>query len=386
MITSMVKKQLLVFWTAAVVATVVLAIVFLRVPEAVGYGRYVVTAEFDQAAGLYDGAQVNFRGSPVGKVTDLALTEERIEVELTLKDDVDLPEDVRVEIHSMSAVGEQYVELVPPAGSTASGTLADGDRIPAERTSFPVEIGPVLDNVDALVRSVPRDDLDTVLEEAALAFEGRDGDLQAILDGSQEFLEDAGEAFEPTSKLIQDTGPLLNAVNGRAGNIDALTRNLARVTDELRAGDADLRRLLADGPAFAATSSDLLDDLTLVLPPLLKPLGVISRLLSTYRDNVGQLLSDYPVALSVVQSVNLRDLGQHEIALTLANISKPGECLVGFLPVSQWRSPFDTSLVDPRLLYCTEGADDPRAVRGARNIPCVENPGQRAGTVARCRD
>jgi len=386
MITSMVKKQLLVFWTAAVVATVVLAIVFLRVPEAVGYGRYVVTAEFEQGAGLYDGAQVNFRGSPVGKVTDMALTEERIEVELTLEDDVEVPDDVRVEIHSMSAVGEQFVELVPPKGSTARGALADGDRIAADRTSYPVEIGPVLDNVHALVRSVPRRELDVVLDEAALAFQGRDGDLQTILDGSQAFLADAEKAFGPTRKLIQDAGPLLDAVNGRAGNIDALTRNLARVTDELRAGDADIRRLLADGPAFAAASTDLLDDLNLVLPPLLKPLVTISQLLATYRNNVGQVLSDYPVALSIVQSVNYPDLSRHEVELTLANIAKPGECLTGFLPVSQWRNPFDTSLIDPRLLYCTEGADDPRAVRGARNIPCVENPGQRAGAVSRCRD
>jgi len=249
-----------------------------------------------------------------------------------------------------------------------------------------VEIGPVLDNVDALVRSVPRRELDVVLEEAALAFEGRDGDLQTILDGSQAFLADAERAFGPTRKLIQDTGPLLATVNGRAGNIDSLTRNLARVTDELRAGDADIRRLLADGPAFAGTTTSLLDDLNLVLPPLLKPLGSVSRVLGAYQGNLGQVLSDYPIALSIVQSVNYPDLGRHELELTLANISKPGECLSGFLPVSEWRSPFDTALIDPQLLYCTASADDPRAVRGARNIPCVENPGRRAATPARCRD
>jgi phospholipid/cholesterol/gamma-HCH transport system substrate-binding protein len=379
----MVKKQLLVFWSAALVATLALAVVFLRVPEALGVNRYTITAEFSQGAGLYDGAQVNYRGAPVGKVTGMVLQDDGIRAEFTLKDDVTVPSDVRVEIRSMSAVGEQYVELVPADDST--GSLSDGDNIPVERTSFPVEIGPVLDNVDALVRSLPRRDLDTVLEETALALQDRDGDLQAILDGTAAFLGDAEEAFAPTKRLIEDADPLLAAVNGQDSHLTSLTRNLALVTDELRARDGDLRALLDQGPGFATETTDFLAEAEPVVPALLGPLSSISQLLATYKSHLGQVLSDYPVALSVVQSVNFPHLDTHQLQLTLANMNKPGECIRGFLPVSQWQSPLDPGVVDPKLVWCAEPANDPRAVRGARNIPCAENPWRRAATIWQCR-
>jgi len=384
-ITSLVKKQLLAFWTAAAIAGVVLAVVFLRVPEALGIARYHVDVRFAQAAGLYDGAQVNYRGHPVGKVSELILDDRGITARLTLEDDVDIPGDVRAEVHSMSAVGEQYLELVPP-GDPAVGTLGDGDVIPVERTSVPVEIGPVLDHVDRLVRSLPRQQLDTVLEETARALNQRDGDVQAILDGSSAILRDADRAFAPTRKLVEDTHPLLSTVNANATNLDTLTRNLAQVTTELRDGDDDLRTLLARGPGFAAETTHLVDDLEPVVPALLAPLNAVASVLETYQAHVAQLLSDYPVALAIVQSVNADHADTHEINLTLANLTKPGECTQGFLPVSQWRSPFDEGLVDPQLLFCTADAGDPRAVRGARNIPCAENPARRAATVWLCRD
>lgn len=385
MITPLVKKQLLVFWSAAAVAGLVLGIVFLRVPEALGVGRYAVEARFDEGAGLYDGAQVNFRGSPVGKVTAMRIEDHGITAELTLEDDVDVPDDVRAEVRSMSAVGEQYVELAPTADSS-DDRLGEGDVIPVERTSVPVEIGPVLDHVDRLVRSLPQDDLDTVLEETALALDQRDGDLQAILDGSAVILGEAEQAFAPTRRLIRDVDPLLSTVNRRATNLDSLTRNLAQVTGELRAGDADLRALLADGPAFAAETTALLSDLEPVVPALLEPLNTVASVLSTYEAHIGQLLGDYPVALAIVQSINADYADQHQVSLTLANFNKPGECTKGFLPVSQWLSPFDESLVDPQLLWCDEDPGDPRVVRGARNLPCAENPAVRAPTVWQCRE
>ena len=384
MITSMIRKQLIAFWSAAVIAIIVLAMVFLRLPEALNIGRYEVSAEFGQGAGLYEGAQVSYLGHPVGKVAAMSVTGDGIDVRLKLSDDVTIPEGSTAEIHSMSAVGEQFVALVPPAEGAAGGSLKAGDVISRERTSYPVEIGPVLDNVHALVKDLPRGDLDTLLDETSTALSGRQGDLAAILDGSKVFIDAAQASFDPTRKLIEDTGPLLGTINGKSSNITSLTQKLSSVTDQLRAGDADLRQLLASGPGFASQTGKLLDDLEPRLPALLKPLNVVSKVLSLYRDNLAQLLSDYPVALSIVQSVNAEFGADHQIALTVANASNPSECLNGFLPVSQWRSPQASGLVDPKLVWCAEPSGDPRVYKGARNIPCAANPNRRTALAALC--
>ena len=65
--------------------------------------------------------------------------------------------------------------------------------------------------------------------------------------------------------------------------------------------------------------------------------------------------------------------------------SDPPPCTVGFLPPSQWRSPQDQTDVDtPDGLYCKLPQDSPIAVRGARNYPCMGQPGKRAPTVEIC--
>lgn len=378
-----VKKQLVAFAIASVVGIFVLSMTFLRAPEALGIGRYHVQAEFRQGAGLYPGAEVTYLGHPVGKVASMHVDGEKVIADLNLADDVDIPADVSAAIHSRSAVGEQYVDLVPP--STANGgVLADGATIPVGRTSFPVEIGPVLDNVYALVQSLDAKKLDTVIDETGKGLSGRAGDLQSILDEGTALIDAADDNFGPTSRLLRDADPLLRTVNTHAGNIERLSANLADVTDQLRAGDADIHNLLGRGPRFAVTTTRFLDQLGDLLPPLFAVTNPIAAELGLYNDHLEQLLSDYPMALSMVQSATLPAYGDHQVRLTLANIDDPPECTQGFLPTSQWTSPFDETPRRTPLVYCTAPHDDPRDVRGARNVPCPNDPARREGDVANC--
>lgn len=380
---SFVKKQLIAFAAASVVGIVVLAMTFLRVPEALGVNRYTITAEFAQGAGLYEGAEVTYLGHPVGKVSSMTVDGDRLLAELRLVSDTEVPASVRADIHSRSAVGEQYVSLRPTKGGP-EGVLAEGDTIPLARTSAPVEIGPVLDNVYALVESLDEDKLQVLLDETSRGLDGRTGDLQSILDDGAAVLALADENFPQTAALIRGAGPLLGTINSRSANIERLTDNLQQVTAELRAGDSDLRALLDRGPVFAGTTNQLLDDLETELPPLLASTNTVTGVLTTYDAYLQQILSDYPLAAAAVQSVTLPEIDHNAVRLTLANLADPPECIDGFLPPSQWASPFDVSERRTPLVYCTAPHDDPRAVRGARNIPCPQEPGRREGDASRC--
>lgn len=379
----LIRKQLLAFTIASVVGIVALAMTFLRVPETLGYQRYTVDVEFEQAAGLYDGAEVTYLGHPVGKVASMELKGDRLVARLSLATETEIPRTVGAEIHSRSAVGEQYVDLVD-SGARGSEVLADGDLIPMERTSAPVEIGPVLDNVHALVESLDAKQLSVLLRETSTGLDGRTGDLQTILDDGAALIRLADANFEQTAALIRSSGPLLSTVNARSDNIARLSANLEQVTDELRAGDADIRALLEQGPDFTDTTNVLLDDLETDLPPLLQAVNTVSRVLNIYDPHLRQILSDYPLAVATVQSVTLPALDDKAVRLTLSNFADPPECLEGFVPPSEWASPFDLAPRRNPLVFCTAPHDDPRSVRGARNIPCPQDPARREGDAADC--
>src|SRR4051812_24131244 len=108
-----VRIQLTIFTVVAVVAMSVMAFVYMRLPSEWGIRQYRVTLQLPVSGSLYQGSRVTYRGSDVGKVTDVHLTDTGVEADLSLKSNVPIPSDLDAEVHSQTAIGEQYVALLP---------------------------------------------------------------------------------------------------------------------------------------------------------------------------------------------------------------------------------------------------------------------------------
>ena len=136
--------QLAVFAAIAVIAIGNAVVSYMQIPTVfLGVGRYTVTVQLAQSANLYQGGNVTYHGVEVGRVQAVRLTNTGVAAVLQLKSGIDIPAgDLTAEVHSVSAVGEQYIELSP---HTAKGpSLKEGDVIPADRTSVPPNINSLL--------------------------------------------------------------------------------------------------------------------------------------------------------------------------------------------------------------------------------------------------
>ncbi|MBP2364804.1 MCE family protein [Pseudonocardia parietis] len=384
-LTRFIRIQLTVLVITALIGAVVLGSVYLRVPALLGVGKYQVTAEFTDAARLYERAEVTYRGRPIGQVTGVALGDGRgVRVDMQLDSGIDIPATVRAEARSMSAVGEQYVDLT--AGPADGSRLEPGAVIPMDRTTVPLQIGPVLDQVNSLVEALPEEDLRTVVDETYDAFRGTGQPLQEIIDGGRTLVDAAARDFEPTARLLDQLGPLLDTQTEIDPELRSLSRDLAVVTDRLRASDGDIRGLLAATPAYTEEVVGLLTDIRPTVPVLLGNLTSVGEVLEVYNPNLRQLLVVYPLVASLGQSASLAngDEARLNVDLDLA-VNAPPHCVEGFVPADRWRDPADTSPAEPIDAYCRLPADDPTGVRGARNTPCAEFPGRRAASPEDCR-
>ncbi len=74
----------------------------------------------------------------VGKVKSVRLTENGVAATLSIDSGTKIPTNSAASVHSVSAVGEQYVEFTPPTGDSSSDYLADGATV--STTDVPVEI------------------------------------------------------------------------------------------------------------------------------------------------------------------------------------------------------------------------------------------------------
>jgi len=388
MLTRFVRIQLIIFTTLSIVGMAVMAIAYMQLPTLFGFGRMKVTLDLPKSGGLYRFANVTYRGVQVGKVTAIGLTDgtdTHTQAILTLASSAKIPADLQAEVRSISAVGEQYVDLVPRADSPPY--LHDGSVIPMNDTSVPQAVGPVLDQVSSLLTSIPKDKLNALLDETFKGLNGAGYDFGSFVDSTSALSHDFNSASDRLQALVNNGAALLDSQAESRQSIRTWTRSLAGVTDQLVGDDRQLRTLLDRFPQAATEVSRLLTQVKPTLPLLLANLTTIGQIGVTYNPSIEQILVLLPPFVSTIQAALPRNnaTGIPTGGEFGATVGDPNPCTVGFLPQSQWRSPADTTTIDtPDGLYCKLPQDSPSTVRGARNYPCMGHPGKRAPTVQEC--
>lgn len=387
MLTRFVRIQLILFLVASVIGVGAMLFGYMQVPTMLGIGRVVVTLDLPETGGLYRFSNVTYNGVQIGTVTKVELTPNGVRATLSLDRSPKVPADLVAAVRSVSAIGEQYVDLQPRSDS--GPYLHNGSVIAASDTEVPQQVGPMLDQVSALVDSIPKDKLSALLDETFQAFDGAGYDFQSLLDSATTISGDANRVSDKVRKLVDDGAPLLDSQERSTDAIRSWARSVAGISEQVAANDPQLRAILQRGPGFADEVSGLMQELKPTLPILLANLNTLGQVLMVYNPSLEQLMVLLPGYIAAQQSFglpknNATGLPQGDFTLTFGD---PNPCTVGFLPPSSWRSPADTTTIDtPDGLYCKLPQDSPISVRGARNFPCIEHPGKRAPTVELCDD
>jgi phospholipid/cholesterol/gamma-HCH transport system substrate-binding protein len=385
-----VKIQLVVLSVIALVALAVMSLHFVKLPAMLfGVGRYTVKMELPQSGGLYQTGNVTYRGTEVGRVQSVHLTDTGVEAVLSLKSGIHIPSDLKAGVHSQSAVGESYVELLPRNGT--SRPLKDGDVIPLAETSVPPDINSLLSAANTALQAIPHDNLKTVVDESYTAVGGLGPELSRLVRGGSNLAIDARKNLDPLVALIDQSQPVLDSQTNTSDAIAAWASHLATVTTELQTHDEAVAGVIDKGsPAFGELRQ-LFERLQPTLPILLANLVSVAQVALTYQNDVEQLLVLLPQVISgesagLVANVNTKQAYRGQYLSFNLNLNLPPPCTTGFLPAQQQRNPvFEDYPQRPAGdLYCRTPQDSPFNVRGARNIPCETRPGKRAPTVKLC--
>ncbi|HEX9176192.1 MAG TPA: MlaD family protein [Mycobacterium sp.] len=392
-LTRPVWTQLAILAAITVVAVGVMAFGFVKVPALLGIGRYTVTVDLPASGGLYPTSVVNYRGTEVGSVKSIDVTDDGVGAVLTLDSSIAIPSNVSAAVHSRSAVGEQFLELTPQADAAVDtdSKLRDGDVIPVAKTQIPADIGGLLDATNTALQAIPQDNLRTVVDEAATAVAGLGPELSRIVDGSTALAIEGGKTIDPLGQLIDQSPPVLNAQVQTGDSIATWAQRMASITGQLRAEDAAFAELLNIGGPALREGQALFDRVAPSLPVLLANLVSLGEIAVTYHNSIEQLLVLFPQGTAVMSAIALAnaDTKQDYRGIYLdfnLNLNLPPPCNTGFLPVQQQRSPSDQDYPERPAgdLYCRVPQDSDLNVRGVRNIPCANNPAKRAPTVEIC--
>ncbi len=385
MLTRFIKRQLVLFSILTVVALLVLGWYYLRIPTLVGIGQYQLTADLPASGGLYPTANVTYRGITIGKVTDVEPTEKGAQATMSIANQYKIPIDAAANVHSVSAVGEQYLDLVssgnPGRFFSPGQTMTNG--------TVPSEIGPALDTANRGLEALPKEKIGQLLDETAEAVGGLGPALQRLVDSTQAIVGDFKTNINQVDDIIVNSAPILDSQANSSSAIDRWAHNLNILGAETAQEDPHLKSVLSQAAPTADQVNSVFSDVRESLPQTLANLEIVIDMLKRYHPGVEQTLVFLPQLGSIIQAVSAPYEKDHMAALDimLSTINYPAPCLTGFLPAPEWRAPADTSIAPLREgNYCKIPQDfQASVVRGVRNIPCMDVPGKRAATPQECR-
>jgi len=263
-----------------------------------------LAAEFEDAAGLQPRNDVTMRGLPVGSVNDVALTERRVIVTMTLNPGTEVPGGTQVEIVRRSPIGELTIELSPGDGPT----LPSGATIGIEDTVPPPDVSTTIEALADVLHAVPSEDLSTVVTEVAEAVRGRSRDLARFSDASAVLPERLLEIETELESLIRN-GPKVTGV--LADNADLLAddlRQTATLADILRDRRYDLVNLYENGARFSRVAGDLIATEKPNLACFIRDAGTFNTAMADRRDDLAATLELNHFFFDAVEQAVQKDL------------------------------------------------------------------------------
>ena len=380
--------QITIFLMISLIAGSIMVFNFMGLPNLLfGVGHYRVTLQLHEAGGLYARGNVTYRGTEVGRVESVELTDTGVEAKLSLDSGIPIPADLDAQVHSVSAVGEQYVALLPRNGNGPD--LKEGDVIPADRTVVPPDINTLLDATNRGLQAIPHDNLKTVIDEGYTAVGGLGPDISRFVKGSTAIAIDARANLDSLTTLIDQAKPVLDTQTDTSDSVSAWASHLASISGQLKNQDQALAGVINKGSPAADEVRALFDRLQPTLPIVLANLVSLGEVAVTYQPDLEQLLVLLPQGAAVTSATGTANRHQKHIGAYLdfnLNLNLPPPCNTGYLPPQQQRVPADQDYPDGPAgdLYCRVPQDSVFNVRGARNIPCETVPGKRAPTVKMC--
>ncbi|MFE3227809.1 MCE family protein [Nocardia sp. NPDC059228] len=212
---------------------------------------YKVTVELASSGGLLPGNDVTFRGSRIGKITDVHVAGDGVAAVAEIDDSAQLPVGGTVAVGRLSAAGEQYLDFRPD--SDTGPYLHDGSLVERARTSVPVPIQSVFTNLSDLIGGMNPDRLDVIIDELDKALTGGPDRLRNMISGISRAMNGLDDLLPQTRRLIENLEVIAGTTQHAQPDLGTLTKAGSVLFDQFASADQELRTLLRQGPGQLAT-------------------------------------------------------------------------------------------------------------------------------------
>ncbi|KRA37227.1 MULTISPECIES: MCE family protein [unclassified Nocardioides] len=242
-----------------------------------GFRGTTYYAEFSDASGIHKGNIVQVGGIRVGRVSDVTLDGDKVLVKFDLDGDVAFGKQSTASIEVLNLLGEKYLDVQP----VGKGQLAEGGRIPVERTESAYDIVGVFSDLTTTTEEIDTRQLSEALDTVADTLDVSAPEIQASFDGIARLSRSVASRDEEIQTLFESSKEVTKVLAERSDDIVKLMKSSDLVFQELTKRRDAVHDLLVNARLLAQELRGLIKDNEKQIGPALKQVdGLVSFLVS----------------------------------------------------------------------------------------------------------
>lgn len=226
----------------------------------VGETPMTVAVQFDDVLDLVLQSTVKVNGLDAGRVSGVSLAEDgwTAQVDIVLRDDLELPANVEASIQQTNLLGEKFVQLTPPTDEPPTGRLSDGDLITTSHTRTATDIEQVLGALSLLLNGGGVDQLQPIVKELRALSGGREAELTETLRSADELISGLNRQRDSISAALEGVNLMSARANDQRQQIQAALDELPAGVAVLEEQRPQLVEMLRRVDALGEVGSDIL--------------------------------------------------------------------------------------------------------------------------------
>lgn len=245
------------------VVAALIGLVFAQYSGVFASGVRVSTATSDTGDALVVGSDVKMRGVVVGRVDAINREVGRPGAVIELLIDAGradtIPAGVTARILPANVFGQNFVELLPPAGGEAGGPIRSGAMVPADRSAETLELNDVFAKLYRVLTAVQPAKLSVALGALAEALQDNGDTLNSVIGRSDRYLRDLAPSLPDLSADIEGFARFAEQVSREAPRLFASVEDLMVLTRMLIARQGQFIELLSGGLGLTKNAKELLE-------------------------------------------------------------------------------------------------------------------------------
>lgn len=315
------------------------------------------------SGGLLPGNDVSFRGSRVGAVRSVELSDNGVIAIIEIDSGTKISSDSPVFIQRLSAAGEQFLDFQPAADR--SPYLSDGAVVEASQVTTPVTVESFLSNTGGLIGGLNPDRLTVIVDELDKALADGPDKLRNVISGLSHAMSGLSGLLPQTRQLLQNLQVIAETTSHAQPDLSTLVRGSGELFAQLTAADLEVRRLLEQGPGQLDTLGGIITETSDPVTNLVTNFVAITR---AARLRTPALTALFPAIRAGSAAIGVP---AHDGAFnTMLDIWPRPTCEYDTIPVS----PAHVSDGRMRLYnYCLT-TDPALQIRGSANAPRPDVP------------